>query len=301
MESEVTGRERSLVVDAHHHLWRYNATEYEWIDDRMRMLQRDFLPNDLDAAMRSAGVDISVAVQARQTLAETRMLLAAAAGSTRIGAVVGWLPLADSAALAAALQEFAGESTLTGLRHVVQGEPAGFLEGSAFNEGVQTATEAGLSYDLLIRADQLNEGTQFVDRHPATRFVLDHLAKPLIAAGVLEPWAAEIRELARRPNVFCKVSGMVTEAAWDRWSLADLRPYLDTVVEAFGIERLMAGSDWPVCLVASSYQQWWMTLRSYFAAFSDAERSACFGGNAMSFYRIAAPYAHEIPVSPARN
>lgn len=290
MLNAIAGGDRRRVVDGHHHLWRYNAAEYGWIDERMRVLQQDFVPDHLDAAMRSAGVDVSVAVQARQTLEETRMLLTSAAHTTRIAAVVGWLPLGDAAGLAAALKEFAGASVLAGARHVVQGEPAGFLDDAAFNEGLHSITEAGLSYDLLIRADQLSEATRFVDRHGETRFVLDHMAKPLIAAGVLEPWASDIRELAQRPNVFCKVSGMVTEAAWDRWSLADLRPYLDIVIEAFGTERLMAGSDWPVCLVASSYAQWWTALRTYFAAFTDTQRDGIFGGNAEHFYRLTMPH-----------
>ena len=259
------------VIDAHHHLWRYNAAEYDWIEDRMASLRRDFTAADLETAMDGAGIDFSVAVQARQSLEETLALLAVAAAHTRVAAVVGWLPLADRAALETALRELAPFAKLAGVRHVVQGEPAGFLEGREFNQGLCVLTEAGLAYDLLVRADQLQETARFVDRHPQQSFVLDHLAKPSIATSILEPWKTDLAELALRPNVLCKLSGMVTKAAWDRWSLETLRPYLDTAVEAFGTDRLLAGSDWPVCLLASGYEQWWTTLGSYFTSFSEGE------------------------------
>ncbi len=282
----LAGRVGTPIVDAHHHLWHYNATEYDWLEDRMAMLRRDFTGADLEAAMDSAGVDFSIAVQARQSLEETRALLAVAASRPRVAAVVGWLPLSDPAALERSMREFASSGRLAGLRHVVQGEPEGFLDGREFNEGLRVITEASLAYDLLVRADQLEEATRFVDRHPHQRFVLDHLAKPYIAASLLEPWKTHLGELALRPNVACKLSGMVTEAVWDRWSLETLRPYMDAAVEAFGVDRLLVGSDWPVCLVASGYKQWWTTLRSYFTPFSEDERRACFGGNAISFYGL---------------
>ncbi len=232
-----------LTIDAHHHLWRYTATEFDWIDDRMAALRRQDRPRKSRAAARSASVDRTIAVQARQSLEETDMLLGVAATSTLIAGVVGWLPLGDSAALRRVLDRYAGNPLLVGARHVVQGEPAGFLDGPAFNEGITTLQDAGLSYDLLLRADQLEEATRFVDRHPEQRFVVDHVAKPRIAEGVLEPWSRHIRELARRENVWCKLSGMVTEDDWECWSPESLRPYLDTAVEAFGTSRLMAGSD----------------------------------------------------------
>jgi L-fuconolactonase len=173
-----------------------------------------------------------------------------------------------------------------GLRHVVQAEPDGFLEGMAFNRGIRAMQDSGLVYDILIYERELEEATRFVDRHPEQAFVLDHIAKPKIAAGELKPWRSRIIELAGRPNVCCKVSGVVTEANPKNWTPEQLRPYLDAVVEAFGSQRLMAGSDWPVCLVGTSYKGWWDLLRGYFAAFSEDERAQIFGGCAMKTYGL---------------
>ena len=273
------------VIDAHHHLWRYSTDEYGWIDDSMVALRRDFLPADLSAAMAAAGVDGAIAVQARQTLDETRWLLELARGNAAMRGVVGWAPIAG-VGFEASLAEFAADARLKGLRHVVQGEPDGFLDGESFNRGIRLLQSAGLVYDVLIFERQLAEATRFVDRHPQQVFVLDHVAKPKIAAGELEPWSSAIRELAKRENVSCKVSGMVTEDDWSKWSSESLRPYLDVVAEAFGAERLMTGSDWPVCLVATGYERWWQTLREYFANWSQDERAQVFGGNANRIYQL---------------
>lgn len=274
------------VIDSHHHLWRYMPEEFGWLDEPMAELRRDFLPKDLDVDLASAGVDGTVAVQARQSLEETRWLCGLADGSESIRGVVGWAPIA-APEFAGVLEGVRGLPRLVGLRHVVQGEATGFLDGPAFNAGIALLAGAGLTYDLLILERQLEETVRFVDRHPAQAFVVDHVAKPRIAAGELEPWRSQMRELARRPNVMCKVSGMVTEADWRNWSLEGLRPYLDVCVDSFGPARLMAGSDWPVCLVASSYAGWWAALREYFAGFTEAERDAIFGGNAIAFYELS--------------
>ncbi len=260
--------------------------EFGWLDEPMAELRRDFLPKDLDVDLASAGVDGTVAVQARQSLEETRWLCGLADGSESIRGVVGWAPIA-APEFAGVLEGVRGLPRLVGLRHVVQGEATGFLDGPAFNAGIALLAGAGLTYDLLILERQLEETVRFVDRHPAQAFVVDHVAKPRIAAGELEPWRSQMRELARRPNVMCKVSGMVTEADWRNWSLEGLRPYLDVCVDSFGPARLMAGSDWPVCLVASSYAGWWAALREYFAGFTEAERDAIFGGNAIAFYELS--------------
>jgi L-fuconolactonase len=273
------------VIDAHHHLWQYSATEYVWIDDRMTALQQDFLPADLTAELAKVGVEGAVTVQARQTLEETRWLLELAQSCKAIRGVVGWAPLAapNFEDLAAAL---AADPKLVGLRHVVQAEPKGFLDDPAFNRGIRTLQKIGLVYDLLIVESQLEEAIRFVDRHPQQTFVLDHIAKPRIAAAVIEPWRTHIRELSRRSNVCCKLSGMVTEDSWSSWSMESLRPYFDVVVEAFGSDRLMAGSDWPVCLVATSYPRWWQVLHDYFAGFSKEERAAIFGATAIRIYNL---------------
>lgn len=276
--------EKATAIDAHHHLWHYSAAEYGWIDDSMAGLRRDFVTADLENEL-AAGVDGTIVVQARQSDEETRWLLSCAHETTRILGVVGWADIAAED-FERRLEGFAQQPQLVGLRHVVQAEPDGFLDGAAFDRGICTMQGSGLVYDILIYERQLDEATRFVDRHPHQPFVLDHIAKPKIAAGELEPWCTRIIELARRPNVCCKVSGMVTEANPKNWTPEQLRPYLDAVVDAFGPGRLMAGSDWPVCLVGTSYKGWWDLLRGYFAEFSEDERASVFGACAMKTYGL---------------
>jgi L-fuconolactonase len=274
------------TIDAHHHLWRYTPAEYGWIDETMGALQRDFLPADLKAAMATVGIDGTIAVQARQTLEETRWLLDLADANAEIRGVVGWAPIAGED-FPACMEEFDGREKLKGLRHVIQGEKdEHYILREDFNSGIRTLVGSGLVYEILIYERHLADTIYFVDDHPEQVFVLDHIAKPQIAAGVMEPWAGQMRELALRENVWCKVSGLVTEAKWDAWSPETLKPYLDVAVEAFGPERVMAGSDWPVCLVACGYTQWWQVLRDYFAGFSEAERASIFGGTATSVYGL---------------
>lgn len=272
-------------IDAHHHLWKYSAEEYGWIDETMAELRRDFLPPDLTTAMREAGVDGAIAVQARQTLEETSWLLDLADRNEAICGVVGWAPIAEEG-FEAVLGELRSRPKLKGLRHIVQAEPDGYLLREDFNRGIRALRGSGLVYDVLIYERQIVEAIEFVDRHPSQRFVLDHVAKPRIREGVFEPWSRHMRELSRRENVVCKLSGMVTEADWKRWSLEGLRPYLDVAVEAFGPQRLMAGSDWPVCLVVCGYAQWFGVLEEYFAGFSAQEREAVFGGSAERVYGV---------------
>jgi L-fuconolactonase len=273
------------IIDAHHHLWRYSAVEYDWIDDNMSALRRDFLPADLLAELAQAGVSAAVSVQARQTLEETRWLLNLAQNCEAIRGVVGWAPIA-SPNFAASVEALSTEPKLVGLRHVVQAEPKGFLDSADFNRGIQALRGTGLAYDLLIVEHQLEEAIRFVDRHPQQIFVLDHIAKPKIAVQELEPWRSRMRELGQRNNVCCKLSGLVTEDSWSRWSMDSLRPYIDTAVEAFGANRLMAGSDWPVCLLATGYAQWWQLLQNYFENFSQNEKANIFGATAIKFYNL---------------
>jgi L-fuconolactonase len=274
-----------FVIDAHHHLWHYSPNEYEWIDDRMAALRRDFLPAEFITELASAGIDGAVAVQACPTLEETHWLLEMANRHKEILGVVGWAPIA-SPDFETSLNALAANPKLVGLRHVVQAEPQGFLDSEDFNRGIRTLHGTGLVYDLLIIEHQLAEAIRFVDRYPQQLFVLDHIAKPKIAAGEIEPWRTQIQELSQRSNVCCKVSGMVTEDSWSHWSIESLRPYLDTVVSVFGPDRLMAGSDWPVCLVATNYAQWWQLLRNYFADFSSDERANIFGATAARIYNL---------------
>jgi L-fuconolactonase len=277
---------KTETIDAHHHLWRYTPAEYGWIDEEMSVLRRDFLAKDVLVEMAAAGIDGTVAVQARQTLEETRWLLDLADDTDAIRGVVGWAPIAGEE-FPGCMEEFDGREKLKGLRHVVQREnDEHYILREDFNSGIRTMLGSGLVYEILIYERHLEDAIFFVDEHPEQVFVLDHLAKPLIAGGVMEPWASRMRELGQRENVWCKVSGMVTEAKWNDWSLETLRPYLDVAVEAFGPARLMAGSDWPVCLVASGYAQWWGVLREYFSGFSEAERVAVFGGTAVEVYQL---------------
>jgi L-fuconolactonase len=273
-------------IDAHHHLWRYSPQEFGWLDESMMALRRDFLPEDLMREIAAAGIDGTVAVQARQTLEETRWLLQQAEECAAIRGVVGWAPLAAQD-FSGVMDEFKRSPKLKGLRHVIQGEKdENYILRKDFNSGVRAIRGSGLVYDLLIYQRHLPQTIDFVDAHPAQVFVLDHIAKPRIVARQMQPWSERIRELGKRENVWCKVSGMVTETDWSGWSAETLRPYLDVVVEAFGLERLMAGSDWPVCLVASQYGRWFEVLRDYFSGFTEAERAAVFGMTAVEVYGL---------------
>ena len=274
-----------MRVDSHHHLWRYTPEEYGWIDDSMSPLKRDFLPRDLHLEAAAVGIEASIVVQARQTFEETVFLLHQAATYGFIRGVVGWAPIATDNFLAI-LESVSHNPLLKGLRHVVQAEPDGFFDAPAFNRGIASLLPTGLVYDLLIFARQLPEATRFVDRHPRQSFVLDHIAKPDIKANSFASWNASIRELARRPNVACKLSGMVTEANWHTWSPAQLQPYFDTVLEAFGPSRLMFGSDWPVLNVACTYSQWHETVATWLAPLPPAERSQIEGETAARIYSL---------------
>jgi L-fuconolactonase len=274
-----------MRIDAHQHFWHYDPEEYVWLNDDMAALRRDFLPGDLKPLLDAAGFGGCVAVQARQTLEETRFLLDLADRNDFIRGVVGWVDL-RSAALSDQLAEFTRSPKLVGVRHVVQGEPDDFLLRADFQRGIAQLVQYGLAYDVLIYPRQLHAAIQFVAAFPEQRFVLDHIAKPLIAQGTTEPWNTELRALAQFPNVWCKVSGMVTEARWKGWRAEDFRPYLDTVFEAFTPGRILIGSDWPVCTVAADY---WRTLGiviDYIAQLPRDHQDAILGGNCASFYRL---------------
>lgn len=275
-----------MRIDAHQHFWKYDPREYDWIDDRMLALRRDFLPADLKAPLERCGFGGSVAVQARQSLEETRWLLELAAQSPFILGVVGWVEL-RSHELRAQLERFAANPKFVGVRHVVQDEPDDrYLLRSDFLRGIGMLAGYKLAYDILIYPRHLPAAVEFARRFPSQRFVLDHLAKPPIASRKLEPWASDIRELAKSENVWCKVSGMVTEAKWRECSLDVYRPYLDVAFEAFGTKRLMFGSDWPVCTVSAPYDQVAGIVLSYLERFSATERKAVLGGNAARFWNL---------------
>jgi L-fuconolactonase len=252
----------------------------------MPQLRRDFLVEDLEGELSAAGFAGAVAVQARQSREETDWLLALAGGSQAILGVVGWAPIA-SRQFPVELEHLRGESKLKGLRHVIQDEPdENFILGEDFNRGIRAMKGSSLVYDILIFERHLPAAIQFVDRHPEQVFVLDHVAKPRIRDQVLDPWRNNICELARRDNVYSKISGMVTEADWSTWTVHDLRPYFEVVLDAFGPSRLMTGSDWPVCLLASTYRKWVDTLQTLVGGLSAAEQDRILGGTANEVYRL---------------
>ena len=279
--------QRMARIDSHHHFWRYDPVQYDWIDDGdMRILRRDFLPDDLRSTIGQAGIDDVVSVQARQTLEETRWLLSLSHQHDFIRGVVGWVPLA-SRDVTRELEPLAAERKLVGIRHVVQAEPDDdFILRDDFNAGVAALREFDLRYDILIFERHLPQTIRFVDRHPNQVFVLDHIAKPKIRAGEIEPWRRNLAELARRENVYCKVSGMVTEADPRNWTEDQLRPYFDAVLEPFGPCRLMFGSDWPVCLIGVEYAQWADVVRGWAARLSPSEQDRFFGGTAIEAYQL---------------
>jgi L-fuconolactonase len=275
-----------MRIDAHQHFWLYNEQEYGWIGPEMAGLRRDFLPANLLPLQRALGIEGTVAVQARQTVKETKWLLDLAGQHPEICGVVGWVDLCDPG-VGRQLDALCADERLRGVRHVVQDEPDdGFLLRPDFQRGIGLLADLGLTYDILIYPRHLPVACEFVARFPEQWFVLDHIAKPPIAEGRVQPWAEGIRRLAEHPRVYCKVSGMVTEAVWDGWTAADFRPYLDVVVEAFGTERIMFGSDWPVCTVAGSYAEVLGLAYDYAAQFSAAEQAAMAGENAARFYGL---------------
>ena len=275
-------------IDAHHHFWRYTPAEYGWIDDRMSQLRRDFLPVDLEREVHSAGFDGVVTVQTRQSLEETNWLLSLAAGSEIVRGVVGWAPIA-SERFQGDLEVFRQQKKLKGLRHLIQDEPdENYLDRPDFNRGIASLKGSHLVYDILIFERQLAAAIRFVDRHPNQVFVLDHMAKPRIREGMMEPWRSNLSELARRENVYCKLSGLVTEAEWETWSEWDLRAYVEVALAAFGPRRMMVGSDWPVCLLATNYGEWFETVDRLIVSLSATEKTRILGGTATEVYRLHA-------------
>lgn len=275
-----------MRLDAHQHFWKYSPKDYGWINDTMAALRRDFLPDDLQPLLAAEGFDGSIAVQARQSLEETRWLLELAAHNDIVKGVVGWVDL-RSPELAAQLHQFAQNPKLVGVRHVVQDEPDdNFMLGSEFRRGIARLREYDLAYDILIFPRQLPAAVELVREFPDQRFVLDHIAKPPIAEGRITPWDSGIRELAKSENVFCKASGMVTEARWHDWKPEDFRPYLDVVVNTFSPARLMIGSDWPVSTASAPYSRTMSLVRDYIGTLTSNEQNSILGENCARFYRI---------------
>jgi L-fuconolactonase len=274
-----------IRLDAHQHYWCYDRARDTWMTDEMSQLRRDYLPPELEVHLAAHRFDGTVAVQADQSERETLFLLGLAEHYASIRAVVGWIDLC-AGDLPQRLREYCEFERFRGVRHIAQAEPDDFLCQEDVVRGIGRLHEFELTYDILIYAHQLPAALALAERLPDQPFVVDHLAKPRIRDGIMRPWAEQMRELAGYPNVWCKVSGLVTEADWQRWRPEELHPYLDVVFEAFGTDRLMFGSDWPVCLLAGSYRQVVELVESYAAHLSPAERDALFGGNAARFYGV---------------
>jgi L-fuconolactonase len=274
-----------MRIDSHQHFWRFNPADYGWMKPEWP-IRRDFLPANLEPELRACNLDGCVAVQARQSLEESRWLLELAAGASIIRGVVGWVNLC-SPDVAKELEEFAAHPKFVGVRHVVQDEPDDqFLLRPDFQRGIAALRAFGLTYDQLVFPRQLPAAIALAQKFPQQPFVLDHLAKPPIKDGALSPWCEHLRELAKLPNVACKVSGMVTEADWQQWRADDFKPYLEVVFEAFGPDRLMFGSDWPVCLLAGSYESVCGLVQNYARQFGADTEAKFFGANAMKFYGL---------------
>jgi L-fuconolactonase len=273
-------------IDSHHHLWNYSAAEYPWIGKGMDAIRRDFRPEDIHLEMQRAGIHGSVAVQARQSLEETESLLHWADRYDFLLGVVGWLPL-TSRSLDEQLKRFSAHPKLKAVRHVLHDEADDFyMLRDDFNAGVAQLKRYHLAYDILIFEKHLPQTIQFVDRHPSQIFVVDHIAKPRIRDQQFSPWRELLKELSRRDNVYCKLSGVVTEADWRNWHSQHVQAYMDIALDAFGPKRMLFGSDWPVLLVASSYSEWVDTVRNCIGELTASERESIMGGTAAGVYRL---------------
>ncbi len=273
-------------IDAHHHLWKYSAAQYPWISENMGLLRRDFLIQDLMDVLDESDIDGVVTVQARQAMAETRWLLDLARSHDFIRGVVGWVALTDPK-VEGDLEHLSTHAKLKSVRHVLHDEPDDFyILREDFNRGIKLLQGFGLRYDLLIFERHLPQTIQFVDRHPNQIFILNHIAKPRIRQGVISPWRENLTELARRENVFCKLSGLVTEASWQSWTEADFDPYLQIALTAFGPKRVIFGSDWPVILLGSSYKRWVNVVQRSISHLSEYEQERIFGKTATEVYRL---------------
>ena len=275
-----------MIIDAHHHLWKFNSDDYGWMDESMKVLKREYLPADLLKEMQKAGVSGTIVVQARQIIKETRWLLELAYENDFIKGVVGWVDL-RSAALMAQLDEFAGNPKLVGVRHVIHDEADDdFMLRPAFVNGIEMLVDYNLTYDLLLFPKHMERAIELVSMFPDQRFVLDHISKPFIKTGILQPWKDDIEALAAQPNVWCKISGMVTEADHQAWKYVDFVPYMKVVCEAFGTDRIMLGSDWPVCRLAGEYDEVMGIPLAFFDHLSETEKESIYRQNAIDCYQL---------------
>lgn len=274
-----------FTIDAHQHFWKYHVAKHGWIDDAMTVIRTNFLPADLEPVLLQHHIDGCIAVQADQTNDETSFLLQLAAENNFIKGIVGWVDL-RAADIDEQLQYYKQFNAVKGFRHLLQGEDPAFMLQPAFLNGIAALQQYQFTYDVLVFPKHLKAVLELVKKFPDQLFVIDHIAKPTIKAGLMDDWKKDIELLASFNNVYCKISGMVTEADYQHWKQADFTPYLDVVVNAFGSKRIMYGSDWPVCLVAASYEKMLAIVKEYFASFSLTEQQDFFGINAAVFYQL---------------
>lgn len=272
-------------IDSHQHFWKFDPVRDSWINDDMKVIQRDFLPSDLGPILAENNIDGCVAVQADQSENETHFLLNLAAANDFVKGVVGWVNL-QSADLKERLEYFSGFKKLKGFRDMAQAEPVGFLRRAEFTNGIRLLKQFNFTYDILIYPQHIQDAIWLVEQHPEQKFVVDHLAKPAIREKEFVNWSTGMKELSAYKNVSCKLSGMVTEAHWEKWTIADFKPYLDFILNHFGTDRVMYGSDWPVCLVAASYQNQLYIVEDYLHSFSSSEKHRIMGENAIQFYNL---------------
>lgn len=275
-----------MIIDAHQHLWIYDPVRDSWIDESMQVLRKNFLPEDLSPVLNQNSINRTIAVQADQSENETNFLLELADKNEWISGVVGWVNLM-APDIEKKLEHFSSNKKLKGFRYIVQNEPDdNFILRENFQRGISLLKNYNFTYDILIYPHQLPAAIKLAERHPHQKFILDHIAKPYIKKNKTEPWASGIKELAMNQNVFCKISGLITEADHKNWKKTDIYPYLDIVFNAFGYDRLLFGSDWPVCLLAGSYKQVINLIEDYMRNDSEENKEKVFGKNAISFYNI---------------
>ncbi|WP_396633902.1 amidohydrolase family protein [Maribacter sp. R86514] len=275
-----------MTIDAHQHFWQYEPQKHAWIDDDMAVIRRDFMPRDLITELKVNEIDGCVAVQADQTIEETNFLIDLASENDFIKGVVGWVDFRAST-IKKDLERFSNNTIVKGFRHVVQGEPdPNFLLSKPFLNGIKQLEQYGYTYDILIFPHQLGATLEFVKQFPNQKFMIDHIAKPYIKDGFYDGWATLMKEIASHENVYCKLSGMITEADYNNWKPNDIMRYLDLVLASFGADRCLFGSDWPVCLVAGSYGQVKELITNYITNFSTDEKARIMGNNAVEFYNL---------------
>ena len=275
-----------MKIDCHQHFWNFDPVRDAWITSEMGMIQKDFLPEDLQPVLAQNGIDGCVLVQTDQAESHNEFLISLASGHSFIKGIVGWVDL-QSENIRERLRYYKQYELIKGFRHILQGESdRALMLKPAFLRGIEALKEFDYTYDILIFPDQLSYAKELVAAFPQQKFVIDHIAKPLIKEKKIHNWKKGMIEIARYKNVYCKISGMVTEADWKNWKKSDFSPYLDIVTEAFGIDRIMYGSDWPVCLVAATYKEMMEIVKDYYALFSNDEQQKIFGKNAVEFYNL---------------